>query len=97
LLNNGEIPGMIPLSDPVNGLEVSRDDLSKAIHIVAGMAKRWNKGVNLRFVDGWLFIEAGHSWGLQKRRRGDAAFFLLVFSRPIVEARDLTMAPLMPL
>jgi hypothetical protein len=43
---------MIPVSDPAHGLEVSRDDLSKAIGIVAGMARKWNKGVSLRFEDG---------------------------------------------
>jgi hypothetical protein len=59
-------PDLIPLSDPVNGLEVSRDDLSKAVNIVAGMARKWSKGVSLRFSDGWLFIEAGHSRGIAR-------------------------------
>jgi hypothetical protein len=57
---------MIPVSDPVNGLEVSRDDLSKAVGIVAEMVKKWNKGVSLRFEDGWLFIEAGHGRAVAK-------------------------------
>jgi hypothetical protein len=46
--------------DPVDGLEVSRDDLAKTVGIVARLMKKWNKGVSLRFEDGWLFIEAGH-------------------------------------
>ena len=29
---------MIAVSDPVSGLEVSRDDLSKAVRIVAGIS-----------------------------------------------------------
>ncbi len=33
---------MIPVSNPVSGLEVSRDDLSKAVGIVAGMIQKWN-------------------------------------------------------
>ena len=57
---------MIPVSDPVSGLEVSRDDLSKAVGIVAGMIQKWNKGVSLRFEDGWLFIEAGHGHAIAK-------------------------------
>jgi hypothetical protein len=57
---------MIAASDPVDGLEVSRDDLSKAVGIVSRLVEKWNKGVSLRFEDGWLFIEAGHGHAVAK-------------------------------
>jgi hypothetical protein len=57
---------MIVASDPVDGLEVSRDDLSKAVRIVSKLVEKWNKGVSLRFEDGWLFIEAGHGNAVAK-------------------------------
>ena len=57
---------MIVASDPVDGLEVSRDDLSKAIRIVSRLVEKWNKGVSLRFEDGWLYIEAGHGHAVAK-------------------------------
>jgi predicted transcriptional regulator len=52
--------------DPVDGLDVSRDDLAEAVGIVANLIKKWNKGVSLRFEDGWLFIEAGHGPAVAK-------------------------------
>ena len=66
LLNRGEGPGMIAALDPVDGLEVSHHDLSKAIGIVSRLVEKWNKGVSLRFEDGWLFIEAGHGHAVAK-------------------------------
>jgi len=57
---------MIVASDPVDGLEVSCDDLSKAIRIVSKLVEKWNKGVSLRFEDGWLYIEAGHGHAVAK-------------------------------
>jgi hypothetical protein len=30
------------------------------------LIKKWNKGVSLRFEDGWLFIEAGHGHAVAK-------------------------------
>jgi hypothetical protein len=57
---------MIATPDPVAGLEVSRDDFSKAIRIVAHLLEKWNKGVSLRFEDGWLSIEAGHGHAVAK-------------------------------
>jgi hypothetical protein len=57
---------MISASDPTDGLELSRDDLSKAVRIVSKLVEKWNKGVSLRFEDGWLFIEAGHGNAVAK-------------------------------
>jgi hypothetical protein len=57
---------MIVASDPVDGLEVSRDDLSKAVRIVSELVEKWNKAVSLRFEDGWLYIEAGHGHAVAK-------------------------------
>lgn len=57
---------MIAKSDPLDGLEVSRDDFLKAIRIVAHLLDKWNKGVSVRFEDGWLFIEAGHGHAVAK-------------------------------
>ena len=57
---------MIVASDPVDGLQVSRDDLSKAVRIVSKLVDKWNKGVSLRFEDGWLYIEAGHGHAVAK-------------------------------
>lgn len=57
---------MIAAPDPVDGLEVSRDDLSKAVGIVSRLVEKWNKGVSLRFEDGWLYIEAGHGHAVAK-------------------------------
>ena len=57
---------MIATSDPVDELEVSRDDLSKAVRIVSKLVERWNKGVSLRFEEGWLFIDAGHGNAVAK-------------------------------
>jgi len=59
---------MIAASDSVDGLEVSRDDLSKAVGIVSRLVEKWNKGVSLRFEDGWLFFEAGHGIAAAKAR-----------------------------
>ncbi len=50
---------MTPPSDPVDGLDVSRADLSQAVGIVARLMGKRPSGASLRFEDGWLFIEAG--------------------------------------
>jgi hypothetical protein len=57
---------MTAASDPVDGLEVSRDDLSKAVRTLSKLVEKWNRGVSLRFEDGWLFIEAGHGNAVAK-------------------------------
>jgi hypothetical protein len=57
---------MIAALNPVDGLEVSRNDLSRAIGIVSRLVEKWNKGVSLRFEDDWLFIEAGHGNAVAK-------------------------------
>ena len=57
---------MIIASDPVDGLEVSREDLLKAVRIVSRLVEKRNKAVSLRFEDGWLFIEAGHGHAVAK-------------------------------
>lgn len=57
---------MIAMSGPTDGLEVSRNDLSKAIRTVAHLLEKWNQGVTLRFENGWLFIEAGHGHAVAK-------------------------------
>jgi hypothetical protein len=57
---------MISASDPTDGLELSRDDLSEAVRIVSALVEKWTKAVSLRFEDGWLYIEAGHGHAVAK-------------------------------
>ena len=50
---------MMPPSDMLDGLEVARADLLRAVEIVAGLMGKQSSGVSLRFHDGWLWIESG--------------------------------------
>jgi hypothetical protein len=52
---------MIPPSDPLHELEVSRTDLAQALKIVARVIRKCRGEARLSFVDGSLSIEVGDS------------------------------------